>query len=271
VAAAKLGSSVVLVGCVGSDGFANQLKSNLASEKVDLTHITEIREAASGVALIVVDDQGQNSIVVASGANARLSPMDVEAATDTIDAADVVLLQLEVTVETVQRAAQIAHEYGTKVILNPAPAQNLPADLLALVDILVPNENETSHLTGLPTHNLDGLTVAASSLLASGVGAVILTLGDRGALLAQEGVLRHFPAFSMRQIVDTTAAGDAFVGGLATAVAEGKTLAEAVPWGNATGALAVTKAGAQPSLPYRRQVEALLSQGTAEQLQGVEL
>jgi ribokinase len=125
--------------------------------------------------------------------------------------------------------------------------------------------------SGLPVGSKDDLAAAASSLLASGVGAVILTLGERGALLAQEGAHTYFPAFSMEQVVDTTAAGDAFVGGLASAVAEGKSLAEAVPWGNATGALAITKAGAQPSLPTRRQVEDLLSKARGDLLQGVRL
>ena len=263
VAAARLGAQVSMVGRVGRDAFANPLLENLAAAGVDHTFVTQYPGAATGVALIVVDDAGQNSIVVASGANMRLSPADVDAAEAAIAAADALLLQLESPLETVTRAAEVARTHRVTVILNPAPARPLPAALLSLVDVLIPNESETSLLTGMPVGDQAEAETAAAALRESGVGTVILTLGDRGALLAREGETERFPAFDVTP-VDTTAAGDAFVGGFAVALAEGQSLAEAVRWGNAAGALATTKLGAQPSLPNRHALEKLLAEGTAE-------
>ncbi|MBK6712349.1 MAG: ribokinase [Chloroflexi bacterium] len=259
VAAARLGAEVSMVGRVGHDLFAQQLLENLTAVHVDHTHVTQDPQAASGIALIVIDDAGENVIVVAPGANGRLSAADVDAAEAAIQAADAVLLQLEIPLTAVLRAAQLAHKHGVKVILNPAPAQPLPDELLALVDILIPNETETAQLTGMPAHTPAEIEAAAAKLRQSGVGTIIMTLGERGALLTNEAGTIHFPPYVPQKVVDTTAAGDAFVGGLATALAEGKSLAEAVPWGNATGSLAVTRMGAQPSLPTRAEVEALLA------------
>jgi ribokinase len=208
-----------------------------------------------------VDDAGENSIVVASGANMRLSPADVDGAEAVIAGADALLLQLESPLETVIRAAEVARAHGVTVILNPAPARSLPAELLAMVDVLIPNESETSLLTGLPVSNQAEAETAATALRELGGGTVILTLGERGALLAREGEAEQVPAFEVTP-VDTTAAGDAFVGGFAVAMAGGQPLAEAVRWGNAAGALATTKLGAQPSLPTRQDLEALLATGT---------
>jgi ribokinase len=262
VAAARLGVQVSMVGRVGRDAFARPLLDNLAAAGVDHAFVTQDPEAATGVALIVVDDAGQNSIVVASGANMRLSPADVEAAEAAIAGADALLLQLESPLETVTRAAEVARAHGVRVILNPAPARSLPAALLSLVDVLIPNESETALLTGLPVGDQAEAEAAAAALQGMGVGMVILTLGERGALLAQAGATELVPAFEVTP-VDTTAAGDAFVGGFAVALAEGESLAEAVRWGNAAGALATTKLGAQPSLPTRRDLEVLLATGSA--------
>ena len=247
VAAARLGGQVSMVGRVGNDAFGRSLRTNLDNAKVDHVYVLEHEQASTGVALIVVDDTGQNSIVVASGANARLTPDDIEAAAPAIADADVLFLQLETPIETVGRAAAIAHAHDVTVVLNPAPAQRLPSDLLRLVDILIPNESETALLTGLPIQNLDQAENAASVLMDWGVGTVILTLGARGAMLAQSERAEVFPAFSVTP-VDTTAAGDAFVGGFGVALGEGKTLDQAVRWGNAAGALATIRLGAQPSL-----------------------
>ncbi len=260
VAAARLGAQVSLVGRVGQDGFANSLLENLAADDVDHSFVIQDREAATGVALIVVDDAGQNTIVVASGANMRLSPTDVQAAEAVIAGADALLLQLESPLETVLRAAQVARAHQVKVILNPAPARALSAELLALVDVLIPNESETVLLTGMPVGSQAEAKAAADALLRRGVGSVILTLGEQGALLAQEAGPHLFPAFDVTP-VDTTAAGDAFVAGFAVALAESKPLAEAVRWGNAAGALATTKLGAQSSLPTRRALEIFLAEG----------
>jgi ribokinase len=260
VAAARLGAQVSMVGRVGRDAFAGPLLDNLAAAGVDHAFVMQDLEAATGVALIVVDDAGQNSIVVASGANMRLSPADVDAAEAAVAAADVLLLQLESPLDTVIRAAQMARAHQVTVILNPAPARSLPVALLSLVDVLVPNESETALLTNMPVSDRADTEVAAKALRELGVGTVILTLGERGALLAREGGTALFPAFDVTP-VDTTAAGDAFVGGFAVALAEGRSLAEAVRWGNAAGALATTRLGAQTSLPTRQALERLLAEG----------
>ena len=257
VAAARLGASVSMVGRVGRDAFGGPLLEALDADGIDHAHVIQDPQAATGVALIVVDDAGQNSIVVASGANMRFSPCDVDAAEDVIAGADALLLQLESPLETVTRAAAVAQDHGVLVILNPAPARDLPETLLSTVDVLIPNESETALLAGQPVDGLSQAEDAAVVLLQLGVGTVILTLGERGALLAQTAGAERVPAFAVDP-VDTTAAGDAFVGGFAVALAEGRRMAEAVRWGNAAGALATTKMGAQPSLPSRRAVERLL-------------
>jgi len=262
VAAARLGARTSMVGRVGCDVFAEELLGNLAAAGVDHRFVLQDSDAPTGVALIVVDGVGQNSIVVASGANMRLSPADVDGAEAAIAGADVVLLQLECALETVTRAAEMARAHGATVILNPAPARPLPTELLALVDVLVPNESETALLTGRAVGDQAEAEDAAVALLDLGVGNVILTLGERGALLARRGKTELFPAFDVCP-VDTTGAGDAFVAGFAVAVGEGKTLAEAVRWGNAAGALATTRLGAQSSLPSRQAVEDMLAEGSS--------
>jgi ribokinase len=264
VAAARLGARVSMVGRVGQDAFAKPLLDNLAAAGVDHTFVGRDPEAATGVALIVVDDAGQNSIVVASGANMQLSPADVERAETAISVADVLLLQLESPVETVNRAAELARAHGVMVVLNPAPACPLPASLLSLVDVLIPNESETALLTRLPVSDRAEVEAAAVALRDLGVGTLILTLGERGALLAQEEGVSLFPAFQVTP-VDTTAAGDAFMGGFAVALAEGQALEDAVRWGNAAGALATTKLGAQPSLPVRQDLQAMLVTGVMKE------
>ena len=264
VAASRLGASVRMVGRVGRDSFGGALLERLAADGVDHAFVLQDDVAATGVALIVVDDAGRNSIVVASGANMRLSAADVDAADAAIADADALLLQLESPLEAVMRAAQVAQSHGVTVLLNPAPARQLPAELLALVNVLIPNEIETALLVQAPVDDAAGVEMAARHLLKMGPGAVILTLGERGALLARGSEMEHYPAFRVTP-VDTTAAGDAFVAAFATAYAEGKPLSEAVRWGNAAGALATTVLGAQPSLPNRARLEALLSTGIVEE------
>lgn len=260
VAAARLGAQVAMVGRVGQDAFGGPLLANLAANGVDHAWVQEDPDAATGVALIEVDDAGRNSIVVVSGANMRLTPADVDAAQPAMAGAQALLLQLESPLETVTHAAQLARRLGVRVILNPAPARPLPPELLAAVDVLAPNESETALLTGRAVDTLADAEAAAQALLDQGVPTVVLTLGERGSLLARRDGMQHFPAFPVTP-VDTTAAGDAFVGGLAVALAEGQPLAEAMRWGNAAGALATTRLGAQPSLPDRAAVLALLASG----------
>ena len=263
VAAARLGGQVSMVGRVGGDAFGGALLDNLCAAGVDRAFVTRDSEAATGIALITVDDGGQNSIVVASGANMRLVPADVDAAEAAIVASDALLLQLESPTETVTRAAELARSHGVRVVLNPAPAGPIPPALLALVDVLIPNESETAYLAGMVVGDQVQAEAAAHSLRDMGVTTVVLTLGERGAMLAWEGGTQLFPAFGVTP-VDTTAAGDAFVAGFAVALAEGRSLAEAVRWGNAAGALAATKMGAQPSLPTRTALEKMLVDGTTK-------
>jgi ribokinase len=256
VAAARLGAQVTFVARVGQDVFGERALAGFEREGISTQHIIADPEAASGVALITVDSAGENSITVAPGANARLSPEDVEGARAAIKDADVLLLQLEVPLETVQTAAELAHQAGVRVILNPAPApaSPLPPTLLAYVDVLTPNEKEASDLVGAS----ESPEKAARGLLQHGVGAVVITLGARGALIAVPQDEQHVAGFAV-EAVDTTAAGDAFNGGLAVALAEGQPLAEAVRFANACGALATTRLGAQPSLPTEDEVAALLA------------
>jgi len=262
VAAARLGAQVTMVGRVGNDGFGEMQRQGMEALGIDTDFLITDEEAPTGTAVIIVDAQGQNSIVVVSGANRRLTPADVEAARPAIGASDALLLQLESPIPTVQRAAEVARDRGVPVILNPAPAptQPLPAPLLRSVDYLIPNEVEATALTGIQVVDQSGAERAAASLQTQGIETVILTLGAQGALAVSPQGTIQAPALSVRA-VDTTAAGDAFVAAFAVALCEGQPLREALRFANAGGALAVTKLGAQPSLPTREEVEALLKEG----------
>ena len=254
VAVSRQGASVAMVGRVGNDAFGPMLTQNLQKNNVDTAHV-RIDPAATGTAIIVVDVDGQNSIVLSPGANGKVTLSDVDAVS--FQDAKMLLLQLEIPLETVVHTASLARQNGLRVILNPAPAQSVPDSLLADVGILVPNENELQLLTGMPVTDTDSAKSAAQILLEKGVKTVIVTLGSNGALLVTSKQVTHIPAFKVN-VVDTTAAGDAFIGGLAVALLKGKSLEEAVRYGNASGALAATRFGAQPSLPTKDEVEKLL-------------
>ena len=253
VAAARLGAQVTFVARVGQDMFGQQALDNFRREGVDVQYLVADPEAPSGVALIVVGPGGQNIIAVAPGANGRLTPADVAAAQPALAQARVMLLQLEIPLPTVLAAAEAGRAAGLTVILNPAPAQPLPDELLAVVDLLTPNESEAALLSGSPTPE-----AAAAALLQRGVGGVIITLGEAGALVAAGAAApRRIPGFPS-QAIDTTAAGDAFNGGLATALARDQGIAAAVRYAHAVAALSVTRLGAQPSLPKAGEVEQFL-------------
>jgi ribokinase len=208
----------------------------------------------SGVALIQVGDNGENNIVVIPGANALLAPADVELAFDAAPEARVVLLQLEVPLRTVEVAARLGHARGLTVVLDPAPAQPLPASLLANVDVLLPNQIETATLCGLPVRDRGEAQAAARLLLEQGPQAVIVKLGAQGVLIAESTGTRHIPGWNVRA-VDTTGAGDCLAAGIAVALIQGKTLAEAVAFASQAAALSTTKAGAQDSMPSWSEVE----------------
>ena len=255
VAAARLEAGVTLVARVGQDLFGEAALTGLRREGIDTRFITVDPEAASGIALIYVDASGENSIAVAPGANARLSPDDILHARQTIETADALLLQLEVPLETVLAAAETAHRAGVRVILNPAPSSPLPARLLPCLDVLTPNESEAAFLSG----EAGAGERQAQRLIEQGAGTVIVTLGAQGALVATSDDAQQVPSFAVKAL-DTTAAGDAFNGGLAVGLADGMPLAEAARFANACGALAAMRLGAQPSLPTASEVRAFLAQ-----------
>ncbi|CAI8912207.1 ribokinase [Pseudomonas sp. IT-P260] len=255
VAAARLGAQVAMVGCVGNDDYGVQLRDALLAEQIDCQAVSTVADS-SGVALIVVDDNSQNAIVIVAGANGAMTPAVIDRFDAVLQAADVIICQLEIPDATVGHALKRARELGKTVILNPAPASRpLPADWFTAIDYLIPNESEAAALSGLPVDSLQSAESAASQLIAMGVGKVIITLGAQGSLFANSKGFEHFPAPKVKA-VDTTAAGDTFVGGFAAALASGKSEAEAIRYGQVAAALSVTRAGAQPSIPTMSDVQA---------------
>ena len=264
IAAARLGADVTMIGRLGTDPFGDTLMASHVEEGIHTDYVIRDTEVGTGVASILIDADGDNSIVLVPQANMRLSVEDIERASESIAAADVLLLQLEVPIATSQRAAEIAQSNGTTVVLNPAPAQELSDNFLAQVDILVPNEVETGSLSGVEVCTATDAERAAKVLLGKRGSAVILTLGERGALLLTPDLTQQVPAYAV-EVVDTTAAGDAFCGALATGLARGEHLVDAVAFANAAGALAVTVLGAAPSMPTAGQVEWFLREDSSVQ------
>ncbi|WP_433766690.1 ribokinase [Pseudomonas putida] len=255
VAAARLGAQVSMVGCVGSDAYGAQLRAALMAEQIDCQAVSTV-DGSSGVALIVVDDNSQNAIVIVAGANGELTPALIGCFDSVLQTADVIICQLEVPDATVGHALKRGRELGKTVILNPAPASGpLPAHWYANIDYLIPNESEASALSGLPVDSRETAETAATRLIELGAGKVIITLGAQGAVLADGKRFEHFPA-PIVKAVDTTAAGDTFVGGFAAALASGKSEAEAIRFGQVAAAMSVTRAGAQPSIPTLSEVQA---------------
>jgi|DewCreStandDraft_2_1066082.scaffolds.fasta_scaffold02262_3 ribokinase len=259
VASALLGAEVFMVGRVGRDSFGRELLESLTSKQVDTRFVLEDPAHATGVAFIAVDGAGNNAIVVAPGANRHVSRGDVDRAEVAIRGAQALVLQLEIPLETVLYAAQLAKNNGVPVLLDPAPAAPLPLRMYELADVLIPNEHEAEVLTGIPIHGLEDAEKAAKALREMGVPIVIIKLGEAGALLMDTTGAYHVPGIPV-QAVDTTAAGDAFAGGFAVALAEGMELLEATRFANYVGALSVTRMGAQPSMPTREEVERFIAE-----------
>ncbi|WDY56249.1 ribokinase [Pseudomonas sp. PSKL.D1] len=250
VAVARLGGSVAMVGNVGDDAYGQQLRQALEVEGIDCQPVGVCPGVSSGVALITVDAASQNCIVIIPGGNGLLTPASVQRFDALLQACEVIICQLEVPAETVAWALARGRELGKRVILNPAPATGpLPAEWFASIDYLIPNESEAEALTGEPVSDLDSARRAGERLLALGAGKVIITLGAQGALLITKDGDRHFPAPKVKPL-DTTAAGDTFVGGFAAALVRGLEEGDAIAFGQRAAALSVTRAGAQPSIPY---------------------
>ena len=253
VSVARLGGDVAFVSKVGNDVFGKQSTQLFEEEGIDIAHLLSDDTLPSGVALITVDRSGENSIVVASGANAGLTPADLEDALDKIAGAGIVLMQLEIPMETVHFAAIYAVKHGVKVILNPAPANTLPPKLLSCIDIITPNQSEAAMLSGINVTDAATAAQAAVAIHNLGVKSVIITMGAMGCVIYDKGEITLVPAQKV-EAVDTTAAGDVFCGALAVALAEGGTLFDAVNFASRAAAISVTRMGAQPSIPYRKEL-----------------
>ncbi|WP_176372945.1 ribokinase [Klebsiella pneumoniae] len=259
VAAGRSGADIAFIACTGDDDIGERIRRQLASDKIDVAPVRAVAGEATGVALIFVNAEGENVIGIHAGANAALSVSQVEAEKERIASAQALLMQLESPLESVIAAAKIAHHHHTTVVLNPAPARELPDELLALVDIITPNETEAEKLTGIRVESDEDAAKAANVLHAKGIGTVMITLGSRGVWLSAEGESRRIPGFRV-QAIDTIAAGDTFNGALVTALLEGTALPEAIRFAHAAAAISVTRKGAQPSVPWRTEIDEFLAQ-----------
>lgn len=260
VAAGRLGADVRMVAKVGSDDFGKSLREGLRASSVDTEDVSTAEAVASGVALISVDADGQNSIIVIPGANGELRPEDLERCRPRLESAGIILTQLEIPMETVDRLSRIAYDAGVPLMLDPAPARSIPAEILRRVTYLTPNESETAQLCGMSEVELtlDTAEHAAAKLLKTGAKSVVLKMGARGAYIATaDGLRRLVEAFKV-PVVDTTAAGDAFNGGFAAALMRGDALEEAVEFAVAVAAVSVTRPGAQTAMPTSQEVADLL-------------
>ena len=253
VATSRLGIAVTFICKTGNDIFGHQSHQLLEDEGVDTSYIFSDIGKPSGVALITVDENAENCIVVAPGANNNLFPSDIKKAEKAIDKSDIVLMQLEIPIETVEYVAQVAHEKSKKVVLNPAPARPLSKELLANLYLITPNETEAEILSGIPITDLESAKESAKKISEMGVDKVVITLGADGALIYENGEFTKVEAFKVKA-VDTTAAGDVFNGALCAALLEGQTLTNAVQFGCKAASISVTRDGAQDSSPYRSEI-----------------
>lgn len=253
VACARLGAKVSMIGQVGNDGFGTTLRDGLAADGIDVNGVLQTTAVGTGVAMILVEDIGQNRIVLAAGANGALTPADIEAQAALIGGAAMLVLQLEVPMPVVECAIAIAHNAGVPVLLNPGPAKPLAEALWSQIDILIPNESEAELLSGIAVTDAASAYTAARVFRQRGVKCVLITLGANGVAVIDDAGERHLPAHVVKA-VDTTAAGDTFIGGLTAGLVEGMAMDEAVALGQRASALCVTRHGAQPSIPYRREI-----------------
>ena len=259
VAAGRSGADIAFIACTGDDDTGERVRQQLISDNIDVAPVSVIANESTGVALIFVNGEGENVIGIHAGANAALSPALVDAQQERIAQASALLMQLESPVESVLAAARIAHANQTIVALNPAPARELSDELLALVDIITPNETEAEKLTGINVASDEDAVRAAQVLHAKGIDTVIITLGSRGVWASVKGDGRRVPGFKVKAI-DTIAAGDTFNGALMTALLEDLALDDAIRFAHAAAAIAVTRKGAQPSVPWRKEIDDFLAE-----------
>ncbi len=256
VAAARMGGKVTFISKTGNDVFGRQSIELFNSENINTDFIFSDPKNPSGVALITVDSNGENCIVVASGANASLCPADIEKAKIEIEQAEIILMQLEIPIETVEYATEMAFSKGIKVILNPAPAQSLSDKLLKSLYMITPNKSEAEILSGIKVYDWDSAQKAADVIRAKGANIVVITLGNQGALIC-EGKNYYKVEATKVVAIDTTAAGDTFSGALCVGLSEGKTIVDAVKMAAKAAALSVTRMGAQSSIPFRTELSLL--------------
>jgi ribokinase len=263
VAIARLGGEVTFISKVGNDVFGKQSSQLLDDEGINTFYMVSDGELPSGVALITVDEVGENSIVVASGANGNFFPADLEDALGEIDKSAIVLMQLEIPLKTVDFVAKYAASKGVQVILNPAPGNPLSLELLSYVDLVIPNQHEAEMLSGIKVQNIEDAKKAATAIYGMGVKNVVITLGALGAVICQKGKIQVVPAPKV-EAIDTTAAGDVFCGALAVGLSEKRTLLESVEFACKMAAISVTRLGAQSSIPYRNEfiTESLIGQNS---------
>ena len=259
VAAGRSGAEIAFIACVGADDIGERIRQQLIADRIDTQPIEAVAGHTTGVALIFVNAEGENVIGIDAGANAALTPDYLKRYQQQVIEADALLMQLESPLETVIAAAELAKQHHTQVILNPAPARELPDELLAMIDIITPNETEAQRLTGIAVNNDSDAARAANALHDKGIERVIITLGSRGVWLSENRNGKCVPGFKVKA-VDTIAAGDTFNGALVTALLEGKAMDDAVRFAHAAAAIAVTRPGAQPSVPWREEIDAFLLQ-----------
>jgi len=259
VAAGRSGADIAFIACVGDDDTGERIRQQLMNDRIDISPIEAVPGESTGVALIFVNGDGENTIGIHAGANAALTPVRVEQHQQVIADASALLMQLESPLESVLSAARIAHQHQTQVILNPAPATALSDELLSLVDMITPNETEAQILTGVAVNSDADAARAAAVLHDKGIRTVLITLGSRGVWLSEQGKGQRIPGFRV-EAVDTIAAGDTFNGALITALLEQRPMAEAVRFAHAAAAIAVTRHGAQPSVPWREEIDRFLQQ-----------
>ena len=259
VSASRAGGQVAMIGRLGDDGFSEKLWSTLKHDRISTEHVIRTRNSASGIAIVAVEDSGENAIMVVPGANGQVTPKDVDHAATTIGAADILLLQLEIPIDAVERAICIAADADVPVILDPAPMLDTLSDTLIGADVICPNQAEAAVLAGHPVDTIEAAIAAVPLLHQRGARQVIITLGRMGTIVSDGESIESIPPFQVAA-KDTTAAGDAFAGALAVRLGQSASLVDAAVFASAAGAIAATRVGAQPAMPQRDEIESLVQQ-----------